>query len=119
MNITTTQRARCFVSRAMISLDITPAAARAKKSATPDGVMRIATDQPVPTVAKTERANVQVFVNAAMATKARDVTNANHTQDVKMATAKHHGSVAVTRTGVGYFVTKVSSLFITLQIGFF
>lgn len=109
MNITTIQRALCCVSRAMISLDITPAVVRVKKSAIPDGVMRIATNQPVPTVAKTERVNVQVFVNAAMATKARDVTSANHTQDVKMATAKHHGSVDVTRTGVEYSVTKVSS----------
>lgn len=63
-----------------------------------------------------ERANDQVFVNAATATKAQDVTNANHILDARMASAQGLGSVAAIKTGVAFCATKVSDKANTLLI---
>lgn len=108
MNITTTQPAPCYASLATTSLDITLAATKAKRSASPDGAVRTVTNPSAPTDAFMERASGQVSVSAATATRERDATSAKHTQDAKMASAPNHGSVAATKTGVEYSVTKVS-----------
>lgn len=108
MSTIITPPALCCVSLAMTSLVITLAAIRVRRFANPDGVVIIVTNQPAPTDAFMERASDQVYVNAAMATKEQNVTNANHIQDAKMASAQNHGIVAVTKTGVAYSVTKVS-----------
>lgn len=110
MNITITQPAPYYASLAMISLDTTLAVTEAKKSVSPDGVVKIAINQPAPTDAFMERASDQVSVNAATATKERDVTNANLIRDAKMASVQSHGSVNVIKTGVEYSVTKVSNI---------
>lgn len=118
MSTTITQHAPCCASLAMTSSVIILAATEAKKSARPDGVARIARNQPAQMDAFTERASGQVFVNAATAIKEQDVTNANHIQDARMASAQNHGSVAALETGVEYSVTKVSYVtnYITLNL---
>lgn len=108
MSITITQRARFCASRATTSLATTPAAIKAKRSANPAGAVRIATSQLVRTDAFMERAKGPVFVNAATATRERGATSANRILAAKTASAQSHGSVAATRTGVEYSVTKVS-----------
>lgn len=109
MNTTITQPAPYFVSPAMTFLATTPAEIMVKRSANPDGVAKTAINQSVPTDACTERANGQVFVSAATATKEPSATNARPIQDAKMASALSHGSAAVRRTGVEYSATKVSN----------
>ena len=111
MNIIITQRVLYCASPAMISSAIILVATEVKKSANPDGAVRIATGQPAPTDAFMERASDQVSVNAVTATKEQNVTNANLIQDAKMASAQNHGSVDVIKTGVEYFATKVSNIY--------
>jgi hypothetical protein len=109
MNIIIIQLAPYYASLAMTSLVITPAAAKAKKFASPDGAVRTATDQSARTDACTERAKGQVYVNVATATKELSATNAKPIQDAKMASAQNHGSVVATKIGVAFSVTKVSN----------
>lgn len=100
----------------MISSATTPAVAKAKRFASPDGAARTATSRFVPRDASMERANDQVFVNAATAIKAQDATNANHILDARMASARGPGSVAAIKTGVAFSATKVSDKANTLLI---
>jgi hypothetical protein len=109
MNITITQPAPYYASLAMTSLVITPAAVRAKKSASPDGAVRTATDHSARMDVCMERAKGQVCVNVATATKEPSVTNVRPIQDAKMASAQNHGSVVATKIGVAFSVTKVSN----------
>lgn len=100
----------------MISSATTPAAAEAKRFASPDGAARTATSRFVPRDASTERANDQVFANAATAIKAHDVTNANRILDARTASAQGLGSAAAIKTGVAFSATKVSDKVNTLLI---
>lgn len=111
MSTTIIQLAPYFASLATTSLDTTPAAAKAKRSVSPDGVARIAINRLVRTDACMERAKGQVYVNAATATKVPNATNVRPIQDAKMASVLSHGSVDATRTGVAFSVTKVSNKF--------
>lgn len=108
MSTTTTPPARCCASLATTSSATTPAAVRVRKCASPDGAVRTAISQSVPTDVCMERADGQVFVSAATATKAHGATSVRPTQDAKMASAPSHGSVDATRTGAEYSATKVS-----------
>lgn len=110
MNITITPPVPYCVSLAMIFLVITLVVAGVKKSVSSDGVVRIATDPLALMGAFMERVSGQVSVNAATVTKEQDVTNANHIQDVKMASVQNLGSVVAIKTGVEYSVTKVSNI---------
>lgn len=109
MNIIIIQLALFCANLVMISLVITPAALKVKKSASPDGVAKIVTDQSASTDACMERANDQVFVNAATAIKEHDAMNAKRIQDAKTASVQSHGSVAASKTGVESSATKVSN----------
>lgn len=109
MSTTITQRAPYSVSRVTTSLATIPVAVKAKKSASPDGVVRIATSHFALKDVFMERANGQVFANAATATKERNATNVNLIQDARMASAQNHGSVIASKIGVEFSATKVSS----------
>lgn len=111
MNTTITQPAPYYASLATTFSDTTPAAAKAKRSVSPDGVARTAINRLARTDACMERAKGQVCVNAATATKVPNATNAKPIQDAKMASALNHGSVDATKIGVAFSVTKVSYKF--------
>src|SRR5690349_11417063 len=108
MSIIIIQRALCCASLVTISLVITPAAVKAKRSAKQDGAVRTAISQPVRKDAYMERARGLVFVNAATAIKDRGATNVRRILDAKTASAQSHGSVIAIRIGVEYSATKVS-----------
>ena len=109
MNIIITQPAPYFVSPATTFSATTPAVLAVIRSVSPDGAVRIATDQFARTDACTERAKGQVCVNVAMVTKEPSATNARLIQDAKMASASNLGSVVARRTGVEYSAIKVSN----------
>lgn len=108
MSITTTQPALCCASLATTSLVTTPAAAKAKRSAKPDGAVRTAISQPVRTDAFMERASGPVSASAVTATKDRGATSVNRILAARTATVQSHGSAVASRTGVESSVTKVS-----------
>ena len=108
MRTTMTQAAMCFVRRLTTPSATTPAVLTAKKFAIPDGMASIVTSRFVPKDVWMERVSFQVSVNAATDIKAQDATSAKYIQDARMASVKSHGIVYATKTGVEFFVTKVS-----------